>query len=241
MIYRTEQNRTEQNRTEQNRTEQNRIVIIGSSGHAKVVIDIVEQQGRYRIAGLLDLYRTVGEQTLGYQVLGQEEDLPQLTKIHSIQGCIVAIGDNFIRSKVATRVKEISPHMPFVSAIHPKASLAKDVSIGEGTVIMAGVSVNPCCSIGRLCILNTNSSLDHDSIMEDFSSLAPRATTGGNCRIGGYSAISIGGVLIHGVHIGEHTVVGAGSTVLKHIKSFSVAYGTPAKTIRERKSGDKYL
>lgn len=217
------------------------ILIIGSSGHAKVIIGIIEQAGRYRIAGLLDRYRKVGEQTLGYQVFGQEEDLPELTRRHTLRGGIVAVGDNFIRSKVAARVREVCPDLPFVSAIHPKASIARDVSIGEGTVIMAGVTINPCCSIGRFCILNTNSSLDHDSVLEDFSSLAPRVSTGGNCRIGAYSAVSIGAVVIHGIRIGEHTVVGAGSTVLKDLDSFTVAYGTPAKRIRDRKPGDKYL
>ena len=150
-----------------------KIVIIGSSGHAKVIIDIVEHEARYEIAGLLDRYRKVGEQTLGYQVLGQEEDLPQLLTSHTIRGAIVAIGDNSIRSKVTARVREVCPDLQFVSAIHPKTSIAKDVSVAEGTVIMAGVTINPCCSIGQFCILNTNSSLDHDSVMEDFSSLAP--------------------------------------------------------------------
>lgn len=217
------------------------IVIVGSSGHAKVIIDIVEQEGRYKIAGLLDRYRKVGEQTLGYQILGREEDLPELTAKHALRGAIVAIGDNFIRSKVAARVGEICPDLPFVSAIHPKASIAKNASIGEGTVIMAGVAINPCCSIGRFCILNTGSSIDHDSVMEDFSSLAPGVATGGNCRIGGYSAVGIGAVLVHDIRIGEHTVIGAGSTALNNIDSFKLAYGTPATAIRDRKPGDKYL
>jgi acetyltransferase-like isoleucine patch superfamily enzyme len=88
---------------------------------------------------------------------------------------------------------------------------------------MAGVTVNPCCSIGRFCILNTNASLDHDSSMNDFSSLAPRVATGGNCKIGACSAICIGATLVHGVSIGEHTVVGAGSTVLGDIESHQLA------------------
>ncbi|MGH8582041.1 MAG: acetyltransferase [Gammaproteobacteria bacterium] len=217
------------------------IVIIGSSGHAKVIIDIVEHEGRYNIAGLLDRYRKAGEQTLGYQVLGQEEDLPELATSRTLRGAIVAIGDNFIRSKVAARVRDVCPDLPFVSAIHPKASIGRDASVGEGTVIMAGVTVNPCCAIGRFCILNTSASLDHDSVMEDFSSLAPRVTTGGNCRIGAYSAVGIGAVLIHDICIGEHTVIGAGAIVLKNLESFSVAYGSPAKAIRERQPGDKYL
>jgi sugar O-acyltransferase (sialic acid O-acetyltransferase NeuD family) len=217
------------------------ILIIGSSGHAKVVIDVVQREGRYNIIGLLDRYRRVGEETLGYRVLGQEETLPELIKIHSLKGLIVAIGDNFDRSQVVSRIRKICPDLAFVSSVHPKASIATDVSIEEGTVIMAGVSVNSCCSIGRFCILNTNSSLDHDSTMEDFSSLAPHAATGGNCRIGSYSAISIGAVLIHGVNIGDNTVVGAASLVLKSIDSFIVAYGSPAKVIRKRQPGDKYL
>lgn len=217
------------------------IAIVGSSGHAKVIIDIVEREGKYKISGLLDQFRKVGEQTLGYEILGQEEDLPRLTKYQSIEGAIVAIGDNFVRSRMAARIAELCPDLCFVSAIHPKAIIARDVSIGEGTVIMAGVSVSPCCSIGRHCILNTNSSLDHDSSMEHFSSLAPRATTGGKCRIGEHSAISIGAILIDGVQVGEHTVIGAGSVVLRNIDPYKVAYGTPARVVRERKAGDKYL
>jgi len=217
------------------------IVIVGSSGHAKVVIDIVQHESRYNIVGLLDRNRMVGEEILRYRVLGKEETLPELTKIHSLKGVIVAIGDNFDRSKAVSRVRGLCPDLAFVSSVHPKSSIATDVSIGEGTVIMAGVSVNSCCSIGRFCILNTNSSLDHDSIMEDFSSLAPRVTTGGNCRIGSFSAICIGAVLIHGVHVGNNTVIGAASLVLKPIDSFIVAYGSPAKAIRKRKLGDKYL
>jgi len=218
-----------------------KIIIIGSSSHARVVIDIVEQEGRYKIAGLLDRYRKVGEQTLGYDVLGKEEDLPLLMKSHALKSIIVAIGDNFARSQVVTQTMNLCPGLLFVSAIHPKTSIARDVSIGHGTVIMAGVTVNPCSKIGRFCILNTNSSLDHDSIMDAFSSLAPGVTTGGLCKVGAYAAVSIGAILIDRACVGEHTVIGAGSTVLGNIESCKLAYGTPAIAIRKRNPGDKYL
>lgn len=217
------------------------IVLVGSSGHAKVLVDIVEKQGKYQIAGFLDRNRPVGEATLGYPVIGQEEDLPQLIQKYGLKGILVAIGDNFIRAKVATKIREISPGLAFIKAIHPSANIGKEVLIGEGTVVMAGAIINPSCSVGRFCILNTNSSLDHDCVMEDFSSLAPRVATGGNCRIGAFSAISIGATLIHRVTIGEQCVVGAGSTVLKSVEPFQVVYGTPARSIRSRKAGEKYL
>jgi acetyltransferase-like isoleucine patch superfamily enzyme len=106
---------------------------------------------------------------------------------------------------------------------------------------MAGAVVNPCCQVGRFCIVNTNASLDHDCVMEDYASLAPGVTTGGNCRIGSHAAVSIGAVLRHGITIGEHSVVGAGSLVLGPVDAFSIAYGTPARKIRDRQPGDKYL
>jgi sugar O-acyltransferase (sialic acid O-acetyltransferase NeuD family) len=217
------------------------IVIIGASGHAKVVIDVVRREGRYNIAGLLDQSRRAGDEVLGCRVLGKDDDLPGLTSAHSIKGAIVAIGDNFARSSTADRAREICPGLKFVSAVHPRATIATDVSVGEGAVVMAGVVVNPGSSIGRFCILNTNSTLDHDSTMDDYSSLAPGALTGGNCRVGRYSAISIGAVLAHGVQVGEHSVIGAASLVTKPVGPFVVAYGTPAKEVRSRRPGDEYL
>ncbi|MFQ5767267.1 MAG: acetyltransferase, partial [Acidobacteriota bacterium] len=160
---------------------------------------------------------------------------------HRLKGLIVALGDNYARFKVASRVLQICPDLPFVTAIHPAASIGRDVSLGDGTVVMPGVAVGPGCAIGRFCILNTCSSLDHDSRMDDFSSLAPRATVGGNCRIGAHGAISMGAVLIHGIQVGEAAVIGAGSTVLESIPAFKVAYGTPARVMRSRKACDRYL
>src|SRR4051794_15849455 len=112
------------------------IIIIGSSGHAKVVIDIIERESRYRIAGLLDRFRQVGEETLGYRVLGREEDLPELAAAHCLQGVVVAIGDNFVRGKVAADLLKFCPGLAPVSAVHPRASIGRDVTIGGGSVIM---------------------------------------------------------------------------------------------------------
>jgi sugar O-acyltransferase (sialic acid O-acetyltransferase NeuD family) len=218
-----------------------KILIIGSSGHARVVVDIIEKEGKYQLLGILDRFRTQGEETLGYPILGTEEDLPQLIEHHSVGGILIAVGDNFTRSHIARHVNELCPSLEFITTIHPSANLGRGVSIGDGSVIMAGVSVNPCCTIGNFCILNTHSSLDHESTMEDFASLAPHAATGGNCFIGAHSAIGIGAVLIHGIRIGEHSLIGAGSTVLNPVDPYSIAYGTPAKVIRCRKAGEKYL
>ena len=217
------------------------IALVGSSGQAKVIIDLVEKEGRHKIVGLIDAARSIGDSTLGYSVLGREIDLPALIVEYGLKGILIAIGDNSVRAIVAATILELCPNLPFVTAVHPSASIGKQTTLGSGTVVMAGAVVNPCCQVGQFCILNTKSSLDHDSVMEDFSSLAPGVTTGASCRIGTYSAVSIGAVLRHGITIGEHSVIGGGSYVTKDVEPFSIAYGTPARKIRARQQGEKYL
>ena len=121
----------------------------------------------------------------------------------------MGIGDNSTRAKVADRFTAYS----FGKAIHPSAIIGREVEIGEGTVIMAGAIINPGCRIGRHCVVNTGASLDHDSVMEDFSHMAPGVHTGGNCRIGKYAFIGIGATLVQGVVLGEGVFIKAGEVV----------------------------
>ena len=217
------------------------ILIIGSSGHAKVVIDIIEKESKYQILGLLSRDQAAGEKVFDYEILGKQEELGTLLKEHTVNGIFVAVGDNFMRSKVSNFLAENHPQLEIISTIHPSAIIGRDVNIGKGTVIMAGAVINPSSSIGDFCIINTNASLDHDCIMGDFSSLAPGVITGGDCQIGEYSAIGIGATLLHGIQIGKETVIGATSLVNKNIPPSNIAYGIPAKVIRKREAGEKYL
>lgn len=217
------------------------ILIVGSSGHAKVVIDAVENEGKYRISGLLDRFRPVGDTTIGYTVLGGEEDVPRLALKFNICGIIVAIGDNNVRRVVSCAIESANPNIPFVTVVHPHAKFARDVSLGGGTVVFAGAIVNTGCRVGRSCILNTNCSLDHDSSMGDYSSLGPGAVTGGNVKLGIGTAVGMGACVLQKVEIGNETVIGAGSVVRRSLGDRLVAYGVPARAIRERLVGDRYL
>lgn len=177
----------------------------------------------------------VGKHEQGYYTV-DEEDLPSLIEEYGITSAIVAIGDNWVRAKVIERLP-----LPVTTAISPSATIARGVAIGDGTVICPGAIIGPDCTIGRGCLINTRSSLDHDSVMEDYSSLAPASTTGGNVRIGTYSAICLGAHIIHRIEIGSHCVIGASSLVCKNVDSYSVVYGVPAKYIRSRNADAKYL
>lgn len=217
----------------------NKIVVIGAGGHAKAVIDTIEQQGRYQIIGLLDKGKTAGDRILGYEVLGDESWLTHTD--HTLDGAIVAIGDNWTRGLVRQQINRMRPELPFITAIHPSAVIAKGASVGAGTVVMSGSFVGCEASIGEHAVLYAHSLVEHDSRIGDYVSFAPKAATGGNVTVGDYAAIAIGVTIIHGVSIGEHSVIGAGSTVIRHIAPLSVAYGTPARVVRSRISGERYL
>jgi sugar O-acyltransferase (sialic acid O-acetyltransferase NeuD family) len=218
-----------------------RVVIVGCAGHARVVLEILESDKRCQVVGLLDTFKPITTGVQGYQVIGSDDDLPALFAANICDCVFVAVGDNWVRSQIVKRIKDLVPEAQFISAIHPSAQISPNVTIGAGTVIMAGVVVNTGCKIGEFCILNTSSSLDHDSTMGEFSSLAPRAVTGGRVEIGAFSAIAIGAVVSHATKVGEHTVIGAGATVVRSIPDLVVAYGTPARIIRKRAPGDLYL
>lgn len=218
-----------------------KIFVIGSSGHAKVVIDIIEKEGKYEIVGLLSRDQAAGEFVFGYEILGKEADLPKILNTHPAEGFIIAVGDNATRAKVAKFLEENHPELKAISAVHPSAIIGKDVTIGAGTVIMAGTIINPSTRIGEHCIINTRASIDHDNSIGNFTSIAPGVTTGGDCTIGAFCAIGIGATLLHGIQIGKQTVIGANALVNKNIPLFSVAYGVPAKVVRQRKAGNSYL
>ncbi|OMF35947.1 transferase [Paenibacillus sp. FSL H8-0548] len=215
------------------------IVVYGAGGHAKAVIDTIEKAGVYHIIGLLDGYKTAGTLFYGYTILGDESWLA--ANAEAVFGGIVAIGDNWLRARVVSKITAIAPHFTFVSAIHPTSSIARGARIGAGTVVMAGCVVNSDTAIGEHNVLYTHASADHDSTLGNYVTLAPKAGTGGTVTIGDFSVVSLGATIIHGKSIGEHTIVGAGSTVLGDIPAYSIAYGTPAKVIRTRIKGERYL
>ncbi|WP_054028513.1 acetyltransferase [Bacillus sp. FJAT-28004] len=216
-----------------------KIIVYGAGGHAKAVIDTIEKAGLYQIAGILDGYMPIGSTFYGYDILGDESWLT--ANLSTVSSGIVAIGDNWTRASVVAKMIEAHPHFTFITAIHPTASIAKGAHIGVGTVIMAGCVINSDTQIGEHCIMYTQSSADHDSKLGSFVTFAPKACTGGNVSFGDYSVLSLGANVIHGKKIGEHTVIGAGSTVLTDIPAYTISYGTPARVVRLREQGERYL
>lgn len=217
-----------------------KVIILGTSGHSKVITEIFRAANEFQILGYLDSGST-HEKFENLPILGNEDNYFSSNKIDESTYFFIAIGDNYLRHTISIKLKALHPQIKFATAVHPTAVVSDSAVIGEGTCIMANTVINANSKIGSHCILNTASSLDHDSVMDDYSSLAPGVHTGGNVVIGACSAISIGSIIIHKIIVGEHTVIGAGSTVTRNIEPFSVAFGSPCKKVRSRIIGEKYL
>lgn len=218
-----------------------KILIIGAGGHSKVIVDIIQNEQKYEIAGFIDNNLPIGHEVLGYKVLGKKEEINTLINKHEIFGGVIAIGDNFIRSNIKKKITQLCNEFKFINCIHPKSSIAFNVVMGEGNVVMAGAVINTSSEISNHCIFNTNCSIDHDNKIANFASIAPNAVTGGNVEVGEFSAIGIGATVKHNVSIGYNCIIGGGSLVNKDAKSNSVYYGIPAKFIRNHELGKKYL
>ncbi len=218
-----------------------KIIIIGAGGHSKVIVDIIQNEQKHEIAGFIDNNLPIGHKVLDYKVLGKEEEINTLINKHNIFGGIIAIGDNFMRSNIEKKIKQLCNEFRFVNCIHPKSHVAFDVVMGEGNVVMAGATINTSSEIGNHCIFNTNCSIDHDNKIANFASIAPNAVTGGNVEVGEFSAIGIGATVKHNISIGYNCIIGASSLVNKDTKPNSVYFGMPAKFVRDHKLGKKYL
>jgi sugar O-acyltransferase (sialic acid O-acetyltransferase NeuD family) len=214
------------------------ILVIGSSGHGGVIVDILEACG-HTIAGYLDDTVPVGVLKRGYPILGRLADCDGICERMKPQDIVMAIGDNWWRRKVYNDMKIVrDARYPVIA--HPTASVARSAQVGEGSVLMAHANVGPHARLGKFAIVNTGASLDHDSILGDFASLAPGVFTGGLVEIGECSAVGVGAALSDRIKVGSHTVIGTGAVVVRNVPDHSVAYGNPARVIRSRIEGEPY-
>lgn len=192
--------------------------LFGASGHGMVIAEIAEESN-IPIEGFVDSDQSK-KHVLDYQVLHQ---LPE-KKVD----LIISIGNNNTRKMIV----ENNPDYSYITLIHPKTSISKRSKIGDGTVVMAGVSINSAVEVGKHCIINTNSSLDHECIIGDYAHISPSAALAGNVEVGEGTHVGIGASVIPGIKIGKWCTIGAGAVIIKDIPDGATVVGNPGKIIK---------
>lgn len=205
----------------------NKLIILGSGGHSKVVIDIVKQNSEYEIEGLID--NNVGDEILGIPVIGNDDDLIKIFE-SGIKNAFVAIGSNNVRKKLLIKLKNLGFNL--INVISMNSIISETVNLGSGILIMPGAIINSSSQINDGCIINTNSSVDHDCIVGEYTHIAPGCTIAGSVKIGKKCFLGVGTKVIDGIEIQDETIIGAGATIVKSMEGHSTIVGTPGKIIK---------
>lgn len=196
----------------------NRLIIIGAGGHGKVIADIANKNGYTDICFADD--RAEGT-CMGFPILGTTSDLEAWND--GITDFVIGIGNNAVRKKIAEKYD-----VNWVSLVHPSAQIGLHVSIGKGTVVMAGAIINACASVGEHCIINTGAIVEHDNVIGDYVHISPGAKLSGTVTIGDRTWIGTGASVKNNLCICADTIVGMGAVVIRDIKTKGTYVGVIA-------------
>ncbi|MYL30775.1 acetyltransferase [Halobacillus halophilus] len=203
----------------------NKLLIIGASGHGKVVADIALRMKKWQTIAFLDDDHSI-KSSMGLEVIGTSNDASSY-----LNECdfFVGVGNNETRQRIHESLNKAGANIPVL--IHPHAIIGSQVDIGGGTVVMAGVIINCCTKISKGCIINTGATIDHDNYIREYVHISPGVNLAGSVVVGGKSWIGIGSSISNNVNITSECQVGAGSVVVKDITEPGVYVGVPVRRI----------
>lgn len=192
------------------------IILVGGGGHCRSCIDVIEQEGRFAIAGIIDLPEKQHRKILNYPVIGTDDDLPRLTAKYDY--FLITLGQ--IKSpdrRVALfqAIKSLGGTFPVI--ISPLAYVSKHATVDEGTIVMHKALVNAGAAIGKNCIVNTRALIEHDAKIRNYCHIATNAVINGGCFVGEGTFFGSMAMARECIEIGSRCVAGAGSRVMKNI------------------------
>lgn len=210
-----------------------KVNIYGSGGHANVVIETLLSQNR-GLASQFDDNQQLVDSSNGKLEPGLKLRADKFEYPHNPYPWLIAIGDIAIRKKLASLLtnNNASSEPFFTNAIHSSAIVSERSSIGDGTVVLAGVVIQTNARLGNHVIVNTRSIIEHDCVVGDFSHIAPGVTLCGNVRVGHSSHVGAGATVIQGITIGDNVMIGAGAVVIRDVADNTTVVGCPASPIK---------
>lgn len=190
------------------------IYLIGAGGHAKVILALLEAQGRKCLGIYDDNEQRHGTTLLDVPIIGAVREMPDRCDISAVS----AIGDNATRKRIAESFRNI--HWAMLRP--PHSWVHGSVKIDEGSVVFAGVVIQPDTRIGKHTIINTSASVDHDCRIGDFCHIVPWCHLSGGVGDGDNTFVGVGVEISPGISIAAGITIGAGSAVVKHITTGGV-------------------
>ena len=189
-----------------------RLILIGGGGHCRSCIDVIEQQGEFTIAGIVDQREKRGALILGYPIMACDEDMPDL--LRQYDHFFITIGQIKTCERRMQLFKQITAAGKTLPVfISPLAYVSPHARIGQGTIVMHQALVNAGAQVGMNCIINTKALVEHDARIDDHCHVATGAIINGGAVVQRESFIGSGAVIREGVTIGAASIVGCQTTV----------------------------
>ncbi len=211
------------------------VVVLGSGGHARVVLSILMSAPDMTVAGIVAA-NSKAEVVEGVPVLGGDECLPGLAEqgISSFIIGVGSVGDSSLRRELYDHCLAVG--LSPVNAVHNLADVDRSVRIGTGTVVMSHAVIQVGGNVGDNVIINTGAIIGHDCVIQDHAHVALGANLGGEVQVGEGAHIGMGASVRNGIVVGENAIVGVGAAVVKDVSPGEVVVGVPAKPLRKKKS-----
>ncbi|MDR4168527.1 acetyltransferase [Bacillus nitratireducens] len=202
-----------------------KLLIIGASGHGKVIADIALKMNKWQSISFLDDNETL-KSSMGIEIIDKSASISKYIDDYDF---FVGIGNNVIREKIQRQLETEGASIPVL--IHPSAIIGEQVYLEAGTVVMAGAVINCCTKIGKGCIINTTSTVDHDNIIEDYVHISPGAYLAGTVNIGRGTWLGIGSIISNNINVTGGCRIGAGTVVVKDITELGTYVGVPSRRL----------
>lgn len=206
------------------------LLLIGAGGLAREVLAAArELPDVWKPFGMLDDSPALhGSEVDGLPVLGSTD----LVHEYADARVLVCVASPARPAGRANLVRKLNlPAERYATLIHPAASLAQGVTIGEGTVVLAGTVVTAPQHIGAHVIVMPQALFTHDDSVGDFVTIAGRATLAGAVTVGTAAYLGAGALVRQGIHIGAGAVIGMGAVVLSDVPDGETWAGVPAKKL----------
>lgn len=208
----------------------NKLILIGGGGHCESCIDVIEQENKFEIIGILDKKELVGTSILGYDVIGTDDEIMNLRKKnYSFLITVGQIKSAKLRLRIFLQLKELNASIATI--ISPLAYISKSAHIGKGTIIMHGVIVNTGVSIAENNVLNSGCILEHNTDIGSHCHISTQTVINGGCKIEDEVFVGSGTVILNQIKVCGGTIIGAGTVVNKNISIAGTYIGNPARMI----------
>lgn len=207
------------------------LILIGAGGHCRSAIEIIEDENKFSIAGVLDTAENVGKKIFDYPIVGTDDDIHRFIKEdHLFLITIGHIRQIMLRSKIYRTI--VDRRGTLATIVSPNAKISRRATVRAGTIVFHHAVLNANSEVGFNSIINTGSIIEHDCTVGSNCHIAPGATVNGGCTIGDNVYVGSGAVVLNGVSICSDVIVGAGAIIHRNIDVAGTYVGNPGKKIR---------